>query len=692
MTHDDELRSRLGRLAESRGTADLRFDDVKERRERRGRQQRVLAVAALFTLVLGTVGVIRLLNDDGSSEVEIASEPKSDETAEDDADEDTPRSTTTTTVPAGEGSDIAAATAFDGGGYGPDWIVPWGDGFLSLGQVFEPSDLTMQDLIPDIADRFPPEVIEALNGVTDLNESVEILTEAGLIDQATEIVTGDPELFDAYNQVQSGGTSRFEASVSPDGENWTVLSDFAVPGGSQYFNSVQSDGEHLVVSEQIWDEESGRTREILVSSTTDLVGWTTNSIPIERPDVPDYVTADAHLEGVAIGDGGWYATVQTSMWIDIWSLVSDDLRIELESSGYGWTPRPEGLVIESYEEFEDPPISPADGPSEVGTIPWSELGITYDDYIAYDSGDSYPGNGSAAAWVGTWDGSIAPAGAARSTDCCQVIGTDSGFIAVSWAGDFSRSDPTGPELYFSADGQTWNSITAPPVEGWLGVLAAVDEGVVMTVSTDDGTQHLWRGDASGRDWQPIEIPGLPESSNIWFEERGSRGIATVVDLTVYDYDEQVEFETSMEWDGYEIYTFNHSDGTVDFRITDLASRDVVAENVLDVSRSTLPEFLDYSGTTVDFLDIEGELIVSVPMEEATRVTSEAEEAAREASGWVEPDYDYNPDFWLVASHDGIDWHVEDLADTQEGWYGQAAINGNTVVMRGDAGWVALDIG
>lgn len=50
---------------------------------------------------------------------------------------------------------------------------------------------------------------------------------------------------------------------------------------------------------------------------------------------------------------------------------------------------------------------------------------------------------------------------------------------------------------------------------------------------------------------------------------------------------------------------------------------------------------------------------------------------------------YEPDLWLVASPDGVNWLVEDLADPTDetAWFPHtAAINGDVVIVGGDAGW------
>jgi hypothetical protein len=694
MSHDDELRSRLGRLAESHQLAEVSFDSIEARGDRRTRNRRVVLAASVLTLLLGTAGVLRLFDGDEAGDVDVASNAETPTSS-------LPASTTTLVpgVPPSADSTAGSSVAVPVPGYGgPDRIVPWGDGFLSLGEVFEPLDVTMQDLVPGIEGRFSPEIIAALvdADVTGIPEAIEVLREAGLLDEATAAVQNDPVLLEMYNRVDAGGTYRFEASISPDGENWTVLPDFALPGGSQNFGTVQSDGEHLLVVEQVWDSELGGRSELLVSSTTDLVNWTTSSLPIEFPDVPPYVTVDVGLLGATIGADGWYATANFSTWIDTWELFPEDLRAELENTDYGWSPSPEGLVIGSYPYEAD--VVAADGPTPPGpppaqerTIPWDDLGVTYEDYASYEQGYDRFGQ----AWVGAWDGSIVAATAAVATACCQLTGTDSGFLAESWDGYEERTaEPDGARLFFSSDGQSWTEIPGPPGDGWFGGLVAVDGGVITTMSSDDGTQQIWRADPSGAGWQPVEIPGLPATASVWFGDTGARGIATVVDVATYDDPyEQVEYATTFEWDGFEIFTYNYADSSFDFKVTDLATQEIVVEYLGVVSDGPVPDFVSLVGGGVGILDEEGNEIVVVPIEEISAPAAAAQEAAREEAGWVEADYQSSSDFWLVASLDGTNWYVEDLPENDEGDYdGQVAINGTTVVVGGPQGWVTYDIG
>jgi hypothetical protein len=695
MMHDDELRSRMERLAATHELGDLSADDIVGRRTRRVGRRRSLAVAAVLVLVVAVAGIIRLTADDGGTNADVAS--GADEAG--DADDTAATTTTTTTSPpvadAGSSSD-ASDMAYGGA----DWVLPWGDGFVSFGQVFEPSDVTMQDLVPDIAERLPVEVIEALGDVTDIDEATALLEEAGLLDEATTAVLDDPELYRAYNQVVAGGTYRPEASVSADGETWTVRDDFSFPNGSEFVNLAQSDGEHLVVVEQVWDD-SGTTSAITVSTTTDLVNWSSQVVPLPAAeDVPEYVHVDSYANDLALGAGGWYLTVGTGSWVDVWALIPDEVRAEIEASNYGWWADERGIVIESgdyggyYYESGDLPTQPSTTttvvvePSVGQIIPWSDLGITYADYERYN-GD---GVGTLQAWRGSWNGAIESATPPSDGECCDVVGTDAGFVAAGWPYRPDGGASAVAILKFSADGHAWTDIAGPLGVDGLNSLAAVEGGVIGV----DGSGTVWRAAADGTGWTTVDIAGLPDGTGLWFGQSSGRGVATMIDVATYDDEyEQVPYAVTIEQDGYEIRSDTAADGTVTVQVTELATGTVVIDEVIDPFQSAIPSFVRYDDDFGSFtlLDPEGEAVVTVPAATFNEATEQARAEARADSGWVEPDYDYTPDFWLVASADGVDWFVEDLDDAGQGsGFGQAAVNGDVVVVRrGEGGWERFTI-
>ena len=115
---------------------------------------------------------------------------------------------------------------------GLEWfqLAGTGDGYVAWGQLHTPSELTMQDLIPDIEERFPAEIIDAfaeagyeVGDAESIEFAQQFLAEAGLLDLATETVMNDPELLDAFMEVTSGGTYETVAFFSADGSSWSPV-------------------------------------------------------------------------------------------------------------------------------------------------------------------------------------------------------------------------------------------------------------------------------------------------------------------------------------------------------------------------------------------------------------------------------------------------------------------------------------
>ena len=91
---------------------------------------------------------------------------------------------------------LGQSPAATGNGW-TDWLVPWRGGFLAATtEVIQPRP---EPLSEELQSRFPQEVNDLFpDGLPPtLNEAQQILAEAGLLDEVTEIVSNDPELYDA---------------------------------------------------------------------------------------------------------------------------------------------------------------------------------------------------------------------------------------------------------------------------------------------------------------------------------------------------------------------------------------------------------------------------------------------------------------------------------------------------------------
>ncbi len=732
MSREDELRNRVSRLADAADIPELTLDDVERRGKQRVNHQRLLAVAAAFLLVVGAVGAVKLLDQSGSKDADVASSDAETTTGDgedsqhDSAEAETVEASPTTTVVV---SELFADDSYGRGGYfdgGPSWILPWGDGFVSLAQVFEPSDATLRDLVPDIEDRLGGDVVAELvaAGVdldavgSEFDETFYRAMESEGLWHLEESIWGDPVVSRAFSQVMQGGTIRPEASVSSDGLNWTVVEGFELPGSEEHFGHVQSDGERLVVGTQEWDPDTQTTSEISVSFTKDLDSWQTVVIPASRPDVPAYVNADTSLGSMVMTDDGVFVMINTWAWVDLWNLLPADVHAEMEENGWGWEPAPEGVRLVDYSAWEeaeweeaelaaddpaadsttypttlppplDSPVVPQEPvwePPVMRTISWSELGLSWDEYQSFTHGDS----GSTEAFMVGWDGAVDSATVPIGAGCCTIIATDAGLLAQAWGGeehyfegDVEGEDPWEPtpqRLFFSADGNSWSEISGPLEAGWYEGMAAVAGGVLLLGSepwdesaTDQPGRLLWLGAPDGSSWESITIPGLDASQYLWFNNMdGPNGVASVVDRATYeefDY-EYVEppvlagLDVTTDLDGYMLSVTTGDDGTAHMVVTDVDGADV-----LDYTSDWpvhYPEDLFemmYIASTEN--DVDQDLVGLFEGQSDTffdLVYRQAEEIRAEA-GWEEPVYpEYFPDMWLVATADGIHWLVEDLPD------------------------------
>ena len=284
MTNNDELRSRLGALAETVEPSDLTVDSVRARGRRRSRDRRILAIVGLSMLVVGTSIVVRVAGSDGDEpDVAIAADDLDapddgsadgallDSTRPDESDAPTPTAGATSSLFA-EASTIAISRDFGGG---PDWVVPWGDGFLAMSNVYEPPPLPTAD--SELAGFFSAEILDALEagGATTLEDAQIVLAEAGLLEEATEIVQDNPEVFESLFGGQ--GTTTFVSRISDNGTDWSDI-DLSLPGDGFSFSNLQSDGTHLLIAQQTWSEEN----------LTDLsVSFTTRSLHVDHGLHPD---------------------------------------------------------------------------------------------------------------------------------------------------------------------------------------------------------------------------------------------------------------------------------------------------------------------------------------------------------------------------------------------------------------------
>jgi len=739
---DDELKSHLSGAAEAIGVEPIPLADVERIGQRHSRRRRALGVAGAMALVVGAaVGVRPLFRDDGATlHVAAGVAPASG-------------SASTTTAPASadggaqvERSSIASAVdPIEGDlayGYGGEaWTVPWGDGFLTLGTVVEPAQLPGPD--SPYAESFPPEIVDAVraSGATTLDGAMAALEESGLLQQAIDMVASDPALADLYGSLQSGGTSSFVAQTSPDGLSWSDIPGFSLPVADARIDRVVSDGAHLVIAQSadssgvgfgperfaITESGSGPGQvSLTVSVTQDLTGWQTFEISEPSADLPAYVSSNQWLRSLTYNADGWLAVVESSVNVDLWSLVPNEIRDG--SDIFDLRSTVDGLEIHFFnpgDEFGGEPMPLLEGagaaststqPVSPGGVPtptypvagpdatdpvladplatdtifymWEELGVDPIEIQQYlgDFGDY--GRADASITTGSWDSQLVsmPLTGTSGEGLEEIVGTDAGFIGQGFGRLLGES-----KIMFSPDGLTWKSLK-PPTSQFLGAVVAVDGGVLLSADGPSGPVR-WLGVPDGSSWTRSESLDLGTDfrQGVYFNP-GDRGAITVVDVHQYQDNSQppVEFDVEVELDGKLLHLFGHANGTADLTVIDAETGDIVAE-VSGVFDGLSADFAIVEGDTVTIVDPDGNEIIDVPMSIIMDTVLPARQAAIDASDWMPPPPVFEmPELVLVASSDGINWLTEPLEGSEDP--SVMAINGDLAVIKTSNEWQTFHIG
>ncbi|MEM8705770.1 MAG: hypothetical protein AAGE98_04890 [Actinomycetota bacterium] len=750
MMNDDELRSRMSGLADQAQLDTVTLEQVHARSRRRTLQQRGVTVLAAFALVVGgAVGIAALNGADGDDDVNVAAEDADAEAvtdsegvddaettestdAETDArvEADDAVSTTTVGPESVTTTDEAAESSFvEGGdfyGGGVNRVLAWGDGFLAFGDRFIPAEPVPFDFSEDspIAGYFPDSILDVLQAadVTSVDEATMVLEEAGLLGEATQIVTENPEVFEWYNANINGGTYETYVEYSDDGLSWAPVDDFAWPGDLGWVPQMSSNGTHLVavVNETVWDE-SGRASDpqITVYVTDDLQTWSAVAVPVTVPDVPDYVQLDVSANQIVVSDDEWYLTVSSWQWLDLWSALPQDVINEMGENGYDWQPTEAGVEIvqwnwEEYEEYavttttvlsgdaaegdlaiEEPWVEPE--PTLIRVIPWSEFPFTYDEYM-----NAQMDNGSGQGFVGDFAGGVSTVSVPGDQPHGQVIAVGDGLFTI--VHDYPEFDETADHsalteadyaptitAYASADGSTWTAVPLPDLgdTGWIDSAVAVEDGILLTASGASPGQRFFLGAADGSGFVEVDGPDVGDQY-LWFSGYNTTGdgAATIIDLGQQTYPEFIAYKVVFEHDGFEISTAQDGQGLVTLAVVDIAT----GETVYDFSGEVYgePPFV-YLDNTIVVTDDDGETVVEIPFEVAEREIFQAESAAWDAAMAADP---YEPDFRLVATRDGRNWVVQSLPapDAEYGWYGEAVVSGDVVLISdGMGGWTRVDL-
>jgi len=700
MPIDDELSEFLDAKAASIDVEPIDLAGVKQRGRRRNRRNRMVGVGAAFVLVIGaSVGVRAITADDSGTDVAVgvaANVPSSDSAPPPEPTVVLPTSTLGPDQLYGEST--SSSVAVPGVNAGNPMVVPWGEGFLSWSTIRESPTLDILD--PSVADKFPPEIIAAVRdaGATTLEESVDALRAAGLLELATQIVTDDPDLLELYGQATTQGTTRFVAQTSNDGIAWQEIDTSVWPAVSPNAHEVVSDGSHLLIAESVGEGGGGPNSNsaIRINLTTDLETWSTIDLVPPNPfEGSPYVNSNVGFSNFAIGPNGWVAVVNSNIWLDIESLIPAGFGgtgisgvvytadgVTIQFSPVGAMPSTGNVattttVYPAVTTSAAPEAGPGTAnPIDTLTFTWEELGINGLGLGPNPLSDQTVSTGFAADWDAELAVVVDSGGLGRFL---QIVGTDSGYVALT--------QPTGSvesKLAYSADGMSWQPVVTPGIQR-VDALVAVDGGLVVSGATG-GDHGLWLGGPDGAGLVPVSVPDIPSGTWITFDSRTStRGASAVVDLTTYPssaFDPfAVDFDVTIEQDGIAVTLGQRADGSSWVKAVDTATGEVVLDQSFAADAEGNSSISFAAGSMV-IVDDAGDPIVSIPIIDVEGKITEARRAAIAAAESERPPPEpVVPDIRLVASRDGVNWLVTPAPEGAESFPVARAINGHTLVIR-----------
>ncbi|MGA9278579.1 hypothetical protein [Ilumatobacter sp.] len=651
--------------------------------QRRRRRTAVSGLAAAGVLVVSGV-VIANLATGGSDDDRIVSAPGSDPVPTEPADStptETPPTVTdpaTTDAPAVAVADdlsdgdqeSSAVTAVPGqptpvrlvpsaatlvddpmltgaAGLGQHELFRWKDGFLSIRTSFEPQPLP--SALPDeVVAAFPPEVVDLFpDGLPPtIDEAIEILQEAGMLDVVTEILSNNSAVYDAVYSAQPTAPVR-TIRFSPDGVEWREI-DAAFPEGVEFWNEATSTGDRFVFSsittvepaapadDTIADVVPPVPETIEIHSSTDLINWSVQTIPVpERPaDVDPTLPYSVYSHGLAAIDDGYIISIDASIEFDPVRYLDPELQERINTGGgMSVSEGDAGVTIGLYGEDSD-----GREPDETLTFTWEELGI--------DGPPSLDSTNMQHRYAGTWDGALT-----ESTD------TAGGWFDVAAIGDVFVE--FGPEARQSPDGIEWSPIDLPDAE-FVDAIIETPDGVVVRTTDGRGAPMLYAGDLDAGGWSTVAVPELPDGAQPQGLSQSAFLFADYGEGSSDDpYVDSVGSTESAEVDGYRYELESTSSGdkfSATYQLTEIATGNVVVTETSDGGGAGEPfEYLDYQSDFGDGFRIldpaTGEPIVTISYDDVTRQIIAADGSVIDMAEMEMPEPfegEMRPEFWVLA--------------------------------------------
>lgn len=660
---DAEMRRRLDDVASVVDVGDLEVAraDVGHRVGRRRTRRRIgVTIGAVAVIAAATTAVLTVGGDEPDTLVTTDDTQVTVSLPDDDVDSPEPTLAVAPVIPSVEVIDGVAQVGASAGANGApeygEWSVPWEDGFL-VGSTYFPPQPLPDELPEEVRALFPQEVLDLFDGglPATISEATTMLSDAGLLDVVSEIISNNPEAYDAIYGTPVQVAPTLDVRFTVDGETWEPR-EMVLPPDATSFSGATTVGDRLAVVYSVVDPLTGMPSggRVVVATTTDLSTWTTQEIVLPSPgELPEGVNWSVFAQGLVANESGWVVPVYSSVDIDAYSLVPEDVRSELDQSrGISVGTSSDGVTIQTDVD------SDTTDPSASMTYSWEELGVA-PDVAALLADQSF----TPTMWTASWEGTPATADAPPAQG--PIVATPAGFVL--W----------NDQTWFSPDGVTWTASPLPIGASWVSGAFTVDDGLIVQSSSDTGEYLFHQVDERGGDAVRLDLPVGSEGSLVSSASMSGSATAGMIVSAMPPVPE--EDLLSVEVDGYRL-TVRQPSGV--FEVVDVASGDVIVSEIPfgpGTDDGTIS--FDEAGVTVTDPDT-GDVVVVFPQD----VLDSAENRYFDDGGG-----EYNPDFWLVASLDGERFVIDDLDGDGSDGPVSVASNGQRLLVQAGSTWFVYDL-
>ena len=549
-TTSDRLRRALHDTAD-----ELRLDPADHatvmRRVTRRRHRRQLAFVGGATVIAVTlVGAVVARRDSGDDTLQF-SDP--DTTQPESTEEVVAPSTTAITTPPTLPPQQVVGTGASSSGAGASapvgdvtQVLPWGDGFLSVGAEYPPRPL--KPVGDDIAALFPDEVnaLFADGLPPTVDEATQMLSEAGLLDEVTAVINAHPEAAEAI-YASDPPPPIITASYTVDGADWsTVELDPPTAAVGQF--SVSGDRLVTWATDFGDDPQTDRARSATIAWTDDLTTWGSTTIDLGADQGPDEFFHDnAAVGAIAFSGDRWLARIERQTWVDYESLLPDDVRAEIASGqGYSMSTSTDGVELI---------VDLAEG-STTHRYTWQDLGLDGEPDDTVEPGPPVLLTG---VFGGAQEQVAMPAGMEYST----VASMGDQFLLL------------GDTAMASDDGRRWAALEGLPDGQYVQFVVPVTDGQLF-VGHDGERSVGWlrRDDGTTTD---VTLPELPAGYGLWNQ---SPSAAWITELENDQRDSPDPVMIEADYRGFHLSLIDGPDGS-SYTLTDAATGAVVQSAEID---------------------------------------------------------------------------------------------------------------